>query len=248
MEMKKYFFLSGLPRAGNTLLGSLLNQNKNIDLTANTLLCDVLLGIYKFKDGEIFKNFPDEKSLNNIYNNVLNNYFMNWKANNIIIRGPWGTPGNLFLLKKIIKKPKHIILYRPVEECLASFIKIVNPKDRVLFIRNMLNERGIIGHALMSIKNIIDKEKDYIVIHYDDLINKTEKEIKKIYNFLDVPYEKVRLNNIDVFKSNGIKYDDSVLEVNLHKIRTKDIKKDILKINKFLDKDTINQCRKMEIF
>jgi hypothetical protein len=246
--VKQYFFLSGLPRAGNTLLGSLLNQNKNIDLTSNTLLCDILLGMHNLKDSEIFKNFPDEKSLDNIYNNILNNYFMDWKADNIIIRGPWGTPGNLFLLKKIIKKPKHIILYRPIEECLASFIKTVKPKDKVAFIKNILNERGILGHSLISIKNIVDKEKDYIVIYYDDLVSKTEKQIKKIYDFLDLPYQKVRLKNIDVFKSNNIKYNDTVLAADLHKIRTKDIKKNTLQVKKLLDKDTINQCRKMEIF
>ena len=41
--MKEYYFLSGLPRSGNTLLGSIINQNPRISLTANTILTDVYI-------------------------------------------------------------------------------------------------------------------------------------------------------------------------------------------------------------
>lgn len=245
--MKKYYFLSGIARGGNTLLGSLLNQNKNIDATANTILCDVLLKLFEIKNSEIYKNFEDEKSYNNIYLNIFNNYFKDWKANNIIIRGPWGTPGNLFLLKKIIKNPKHIILYRPIEECLASFVKIVNPKNKNFFIKDMLHEKGPIGHSLMSIKNIIENEKDYIVIHYDNLIKNTEKEIKKIYDYIEVPYFKIKTKNLDIFKSNNIEYDDKIIGANIHKIKTKEIKKEKYKLDDYLNKETIYKCQKMNI-
>ena len=40
--MKKIYFLCGLPRAGNTLLGSIVNQNKNIKITANSIVPDIL--------------------------------------------------------------------------------------------------------------------------------------------------------------------------------------------------------------
>lgn len=245
--MKNYFFLSGIARGGNTLLGSLLNQNKDIDLTANTILCDVLLKLFEIKNSEIYKNFPDEQSYNNIYKNVFTNYFNNWEANNIIIRGPWGTPGNLFLLKQIIKNPKHIILYRPVEECLASFIKIVKPKNKDLFITQMLNEKGPIGHSLMSAKNIINKEKNCLIIYYNNLIKNTEKEIKKIYEFINVPYKKLKFTKLNEFKSNNISYDDKILGVNLHKIKTKEIKKENYKLEDYLNKEIISQCQKMNI-
>ena len=127
--MKEYYFLTGLPRSGNTLLGSIINQNTNISLTANTILTDVFYQLHLIKDYQIYKNFPDENSFNNIIKNVFNNYYKDWKAKFIIDRGLWGTPANLQLLKTIIKKPKFIILYRPVLECLASFIKIEKPTN-----------------------------------------------------------------------------------------------------------------------
>jgi hypothetical protein len=86
----------------------------------------VLYQLHLLKENIIYKNFPDNKSLDNIIKNVFNNYYKDWKANFIIDRGPWGTPGNLSILKILINKPKFIILYRPVLECLALLLKLKN--------------------------------------------------------------------------------------------------------------------------
>ena len=54
--MKEYYFLTGLPRSGNTLLGSLINQNPNVKLTANTIITDILYQLHLLKDYQIYKN------------------------------------------------------------------------------------------------------------------------------------------------------------------------------------------------
>ena len=36
MFEKKYYFLAGLPRAGNTVLSSILNQNSRVQVSANS--------------------------------------------------------------------------------------------------------------------------------------------------------------------------------------------------------------------
>ena len=57
--MKEIFFLSGLPRAGNTLFGSLMNQNPNVAVTANSITADMMGELYSLKYTDIFKTFPD---------------------------------------------------------------------------------------------------------------------------------------------------------------------------------------------
>ena len=47
--MKNYYFLSSMPRAGNTLLGALLNKTSTIAMTSNSILPDVLYNLYKLK-------------------------------------------------------------------------------------------------------------------------------------------------------------------------------------------------------
>jgi hypothetical protein len=247
--MKNIYFLIGLPRAGNTLLGSLLNQNKKISLTANTLLCDVIENIESLKNSLIFKNFPDHNSLDNVVKNIFNNYYNDWNAEHIIDRGPWGTPSNLQNLKKIINKPKFIILYRPVLEILASFVKIENPKnveDACDDFMNM-NKNSILLKNLWSIYNIIENKEKFLILHYKNLVEDTLTEIKKIYEFINVPYSETKLINFDKFNANNVSYDDSVLNANIHEIRTDNISFSKYDIKEVLSKNIIEKYSGLEI-
>jgi len=245
--MKEYYFLTGLPRSGNTLLGSIINQNNKISLTANTILTDIFYQLHLIKDYQIYKNFPDESSLNNIIKNVFNNYYKDWKANYIIDRGLWGTPANLELLKLVIKKPKFIILYRPVLECLASFIKIEKPINIETRCYELMKDDGMIGKSLWSIKNIIKEKEDYIRINYSDLINKSLDQINKIYKFLNVDNYNHTFKNFNDFSTNNIKYDDSVLNAPLHKIRTDKIKLNKYSVKDYLPANIIKQYSNLDI-
>jgi len=245
--MKAYYFLSGLPRSGNTLLGAIINQNPKINLTSNTILTDVLYQLLLIKDYEIYKNFPDEKSLNNIIKNTFNNYYKDWKANSIIDRGVWGTPANLKLLKSIIKKPKFIILYRPVLECLASFVKIEKPINVETRCNKLMNNDGMIGKSLSSIKNIIKEKEDHIIINYSDLVSNPLKEINKIYSYLNIDSFEHKLKDFNIFSANDIKYDDSVLPFDLHTIRTNKIKQNHYKVEDYLPTNIIKQYSNLDI-
>jgi hypothetical protein len=245
--MKGYYFLTGLPRSGNTLLGSIINQNPKLSLTANSILTDVIYQLDLIKNYKIYKNFPDENSFDNIIKNVFNNYYKDWKAEYIIDRAPWGTPGNLSLLKSIIKKPKFIILYRPVLECLASFIKIEKPINVEEKCHELMNENSIIGKNLFSIKNIIKEKEDYIIINYLDLINKPLEQINNIYSFLKLDFFNHTLKNFNEFSANNIEYNDSVLDSPLHKIRTNKIEINKYNIEDYLPSNIIKQYSNLDI-
>jgi len=241
------YFLCSLPRAGNTILGSILNQSKDIRLTANSILPEIIYQLYLIKQDQLFTNFPDHNSYDNITHNIFNNYYKNWNVNNIITRGIWGTPVNLHLLKSIIKKPKFIILYRPVLECLASFIKIEKPINVELRCSQLLNKKDVIGKSLWSIKNIIQNKEDHIVIQYKDLVINTNDTLKKIFNYLEVEFENINTNNLKQFNTNGISYDDSVLPFDLHTIRTDKIKLDDYKLEDYLPTNIIKQYSNLDI-
>jgi hypothetical protein len=245
--MNNIYFLTSLPRAGNTLLGSIVNQSQHVKVTANTILTDVIYQLKLIKKYEIYKNFSDEKSLDNIINNVFNNYYQNWNVDNIIDRGPWGTPGNLQYLKLIIKKPKFIILYRPVLECLASFIKIERPINIETRCHELISHEGIIGKYLWSIKNIIKEKEDHIIIHYKDFIKNPNKEIKTIFDFLKITFTNFNLNNLKQFSVNNVSYDDSIYKAQLHTIRTDKIKLNKYNIENYLPNNIIKQYSNLDI-
>ena len=59
-------FLLGLPRAGNTLFGSLMNQNRNVRVTANSIIPVLIHNILETKNHGIYHNFPDPRGIDDI--------------------------------------------------------------------------------------------------------------------------------------------------------------------------------------
>ena len=230
--MKDIFFLHGLPRAGNTVFGSIMNQNKNVAVTANSLCCDIIGEIYSLQKTDIFKNFPDHSSLQNVTKNVLNNYYKNWDKKYIIDRGPWGCPENLKFLKTIKQDIKIIILVRDVIEVLGSFLawserepsSFVNQyeaKTREEKCHMLMNKEGQIIKELIGIKHLLDYQPKemYHIVDFNNLVKNTEQTIDDLYNFLGMPKYKHDFNNIGQFKVNNMNYDDTIMGKGLHTLK-----------------------------
>ena len=94
MENKKFYFLCGLPRAGNTLLTSLLNQNPQIACTPNAFTLNITDAISKVEETLEYKNSPNNKSLRNLLKNIYPSFYKDWKQKYIIERGLSGMPKN----------------------------------------------------------------------------------------------------------------------------------------------------------
>jgi len=230
--MKDIFFLHGLPRAGNTVFGSIMNQNKDVAVTANSLCCDIIGEIYSLQKTDIFKNFPDHSSLQNVTKNVLNNYYKNWDKKYIIDRGPWGCPENLKFLKLIKQDIKIIVLVRDVIEVLGSFLawsekepsSFVNQyeaKTREEKCHMLMNKKGLIIKELIGIKHLLDYQPKemYHIVDFNNLVKNTEQTIDNLYNFLGIPKYKHDFNNIGQFKVNNMNYDDTIMGKGLHTLK-----------------------------
>lgn len=245
---KTFYFLCSLPRSGNTLLGSLINQDKNVCVTSNSIVPDILFNLHNLKKDETFKMFPDHKSLNNVIYNVFNNYYKDWKQSCIIERGEWGLPINLILLKSIFKNIKFIILYRPIIECLASYIRILKPLDVKNYCKILMSEKALFGRSINSINNVIKNKENFISINYNDLVQNPYNQIKKIYNFIGLPLKKLNLKNFNQFKVNGIKYNDIIFKGGkLHQIRTEKINLNNYKIEDYIPNEVIKEFNKKYI-
>jgi len=252
--MKEMFFLLAMPRSGNTLFSSIMNQNPDIAVTANSITPGILNSIYLLKRTEVFKNFPDHQSLDNVLFSIYDTYYKDWKCKYIIERSAILNKGNKYLINKYLKKPfKCIIIWRDLLDVLASYIKWFETEPTAFpnklknkSIEEKLNfimsKNGAIIKSLSSIKNALKEEnKDKChFLTYNDLVSNTENEIIKIYTFLNIPYFKHNYNKLSQFKVNGISYDDSVVGKNMHTIKTK-IKK---QLNPYIKKIPENIIKK----
>ena len=247
--MKKFYFLSGYSRSGNTLLSSILNQNKNITVSPNSCVVEIMYDLFKMYESSWIKNVPEFSGLNNVTIKLLENYYEHIDSKFIFERGAWGTPYNLSMLQRLNHQPKFLLLVRPLIEVLASYVKVQKPKDVENFIYNVMHpDVGKIYFYWQSTSNIIKTNQNYLLIKYDDLVNNTEEKMKEIYNYFNIPEFKHVFQNVEQFNYNGVQYDDSVFESpNLHKIRS-DIKKEDYDIEKYLPKEIIKRYAGWDYF
>jgi sulfotransferase len=258
---KQYFFLSGLPRTGNTLFASLMNQNPDIAVTGNSPVAELIHVTSKLYTNEILDNFSDIKSLDNVIGNIIPNYYENWKEKYIIDRQAWGHENVLQQLKNHLKNNiKIIIMVRPLDEILASFIRISKTSDNNYLVNHsdniekqcdfLMQENGMIDLQLKSIKNLLKFENRGLChfIEYDDLINNTYEELDKTYEFLNIPKYKHRLNNLKQINHNGIKYNDDIYGMKLHTIKTESVVKSDYKVEDYLPKNIIEKCKSINFW
>lgn len=268
---KQYFFLAGLPRSGNTLLSSILNQNPDIQVSANSLVSEIFYYGVSLQFSEVFQNFPDYSSLENYLRSIFDSYYKNWNAKYIIDRGPWGTENNLNILENLFgDNIKIICTVRDINEILASFIRL-NPKwieekvkdeynsgmrfnnfhksDVEIKCEVLMSPTGQIDKNLSSLSNLLQsKNKKYLhLIEYNDLVKNTKNVIDNLYQFLDIPYYNHNFCNIKNFESNGVKYNDNIYDCNLHEVR-KEIKKVKYEVKDLLPQNVIRKYSNMEFW
>ena len=255
-KLKRIFFLVGLPRAGNTLLSSILNQNSDIAVTANSITADIVYNLFILKDITTFKNFPDHKSFNNIAHHVFDLYYKDWKQKYIIDRSCWGTRENLRILKETHKDIKIIVLTRDLIEVLASFILWSDKNPNNFHDRTNLKtieercenlmQGSILSHAILAIENLLLPEnKDlYLLIRYNDLINNPNRVIKKIYKYLEIPPFQHHYTNLNQFKINGIEYNDDFVGRGLHHVKTDKIIKSTYDAYSVIPKSIIQRYKR----
>jgi sulfotransferase len=216
---KDYHFLAGIPRSGNTLLSSILNQNPEIYSSALSPVNGILSEIDNVINNHQHIKRNSDNNANEFAKDILKNYYKKINKPIIIDREKvWGTPINLSLIKQYITTtPKIIFTVRPIIEVLASFINIL-PEHSYLdeemkisgyLYKNYLSKNdnrcdylmrpvGLIDRCMFSINEIIKEENKevFCIVKYDEIVNTPQEVMNRIYNFLQIPYYKHDFNNI----------------------------------------------------
>ena len=258
LPSKKIFFLAGLPRAGNTILTSILNQNPDICCTPNSITLEIYKDLFFLKQTDVFQNFPDHKSLDNVLDSVFDNYYKDWECKNIIDRGPAGTEGNLSLVKKHLDPNiKIIFLVRPILEVLASWVAWASETPNNYIKRlgtptqachKLMNKDGHIVKSLKVMANLLKPQNKHHVhfVDYDEIVYKPKKTINDIYKFLGIPKYKHRFKNFKQVEVNGLQYDDTMFGEGMHTIKTKSLTKTKRDIKKVLPQEIIQTYGKIK--
>lgn len=214
MINKDFYFISGLPRSGSTLLCSILNENKEFYATHTSPLLDLLyLNEVEWRQNPSVIANPIPEQIINISESIINGCWEHVPQNIIFDKHrAWGR--NLPIIQQIFnKKPKVIITVRDIPSIIASFMRLLKEsKQSPNYIDTILIERGKfltdINRADLLWNNFIKDTWDsfntayqydqscLLLVDYDNLVSNPEHEINRVYDFLDLPKYNHTFNNI----------------------------------------------------
>ena len=231
MVEKNIFHLVGMPRAGNTLLGGIINQNPDLQVSPLSPLSRTVSTLHQSFVGEAWENFDWSTEQDTLARKVSQAWYSDFKASNIIDRGMWFPE----VVKRLSDNPKVIILQRDIFEVFASFIKWANSNLENFIYTNVTSRKpedimsylSQYGNVQTSARMIYTYQKyleenddiDVMYIDYKNLTGDTENVINNLYDFLEVEKFEHNLTNIKDFEFEGQKYNDSRTGNNLHKLK-----------------------------
>lgn len=209
---KQFYFLSGLPRSGSTLLSAILNQHFDIYVTPTSPLLDLLIenqNAWHECDAVIANPCPQQ--LTNITKAMIDAMWMHINKPIIIDKNRgWGKniPASTILFEKEIKV---IATVRDLPSIMASWLTLLhnNPNnfvdDEIRKAGQIVNdENRMIQRWFSMVKDcmegLVQLKKDaanrLLLIDYDDLIHDTSNILFNIEKFLNISHYKYDLNNI----------------------------------------------------
>lgn len=236
--MEKIFFQSSLPRSGSTLLQNILAQNPDLYATPTSPLCDYLSMIR-----DVYSNNPnviaqDEEQMKLAYKDMCKMAIVGFfhpltQAKYAIDKSRGWIPNFDFLHFVLDSKPKVICMIRDLRDIFASNEKNYrkNPhRSRQILMgdANTLPKRidvwasgnNFTGSAIEGLNDAIRTGvfNDLLVIKYENLCLYPDEAMKKIYEYLEIPYFK---HNFD-FVHQSTKENDQIHGIfGQHTIRNK---------------------------
>jgi sulfotransferase len=220
--MKNLFFLSGLPRAGSTLLSDLLAQNDAFHCSPTSGLIDMLNLIKNnWNSNEHFKASFDINMINDMITGTAQGFYQSVEADNVIDKSrAWcGSVPLANLLSN--NNAKVIVTVRLVVEVIASFEKMYRKNAHNFMLpqekanqasyatlegrcENLVSSSGIIGSSYNQILQAMKTgfKSNLLFVDYNRLCIEPEAELKRVYNFLEIDFPEKVHQYTDVISQN----------------------------------------------
>ena len=230
--MKEFYFISGLPRSGSTLLSAILKQNPDFYADISSPLQDLIASVIDSITSHESNNLIDEGRRKNILNGIFNSYYGNVKQNTVFDTNR-GWTSKTSLLKLLYPETKIICCVRDLPWILDSFERILakNTLYNAALTDNEANQTVTTRcDAMMDVKKEGQVVKPYYfleeglllnpdmiqLVEYEDLCKNPERTMRDIYQFLGKPYFNHDFKNV---KYENEVYDKVLNMKDLHTIR-----------------------------
>lgn len=230
--MNQYYFISGLPRSGSTLLSAILRQNPefyaDISSVTELIVGEIIDSICENESNVTI----DEGQRKNILYGIFDGYYKHIDKPIIFDTGRKWTK-RTHLLKNLFPYTKILCCVRDIIPILNSFELITsknslyrstiftdhsdNVFDRCDDIMNKVN--GTVSIPLICLSEGYAANPEMIMlIEYKDLCREPERTMKKVYEFLEKPYFNHDFDNVEYSNET---YDKALNTKGLHTVKRK---------------------------
>tara|TARA_B100001094_G_scaffold305314_1_gene335043 strand:- start:1115 stop:2026 length:912 start_codon:yes stop_codon:yes gene_type:complete len=208
--MKTFYFMAGLPRAGSTLLSTLLNQNPRIYSGPSSPVLGAMYSTHEnFQSNELYTGYPKPDQVNEMIGSVIEHWYSDIDKPVVIDKNRAWCARVPFIEGYIKQDAKVIVPVRRIDEILASILTMIkrNPfkegQPRINFVdeylvkanipindetrcQHLLNNDGIVYESLNATKLGVDNghSDKFLFVDYNDLVKDPQKELNEIYEFL----------------------------------------------------------------
>jgi sulfotransferase len=201
---KTYHFVSGMPRAGSTLLMNILGQNPRFHVTGTSGIMDVIFGIRNTWDKHIeFQANPDEEGKLRVMRGILDAYYANIDKP-VVFDKSRGWLSLLEMAETLLeRKAKVLVPVRDLREIAASWEKLWRQTSKTRqrgeepqFYYEFQSVEGRcdvwvrgdqpIGLAFNRIKDAVQRGfRDRMhFVHFEKLTSNPKNTLNAIYDFL----------------------------------------------------------------
>jgi len=245
--MKNFVMMCGLPRTGSTLLSSILNQNPLIHAEGNSAVCQLMWDMEvscNTSGQEQIKANKREKTVFDLVSSIPKIYYKDVDRPIIVDKcRTWNNPANIDIVNRYIDcDPKFIVLIRPVNEIVISFLDLFDKNNVKSKAEYFINKDSEILKLLHNVQwaSQNNQNKNFIFVKYQDLVYNTTSTLNKIYEFCGWDNYTHDLQNI----INEHPEDDSVYRLDgMHDVRSTLNKR---KSKAKLSKENIDLCLKLD--
>lgn len=194
-----YYFLSGLPRSGSTLLSAILNQNPEIHVSSSSPVVHLLWSNEQsIHEDDFYLSHPKPEFKQKFLSSIIDSYYVNQSEKYIIDKNRIWMSSIPLILNYITQEPKILCPIRPVAEVLQSFLSLIEKYPENVIDQNiskprtlekrcdyLLSQDSVLGSSITQILDLPSRTAHFI--DYDDLIDSPQQTMKGVYQFLSLP-------------------------------------------------------------
>lgn len=230
--MKEYFFISGLPRSGSTLLSGILRQNPEFYADISSPMKGLAISTINMITESENNHVIDETRRKQILRSVFNGYYESVNYSTVFdTNRDWTS--KTALLKELFPYTKIIACVRDLPWILDSFERITQKNS--LYNTRFTDDEACQTvttrcDAMMDVKKEGQVVKPYyfleeglllnpdmvFLLEYESLCKDPEGSMRKIYGFIDKPYFEHDFKNVEY--SNEV-YDRALNLKSLHTVK-----------------------------